>query len=170
MYAVQRDTKPMNRFVAAVLFSATALLADTAEIAYFRGVMLPSNEVPAATVAATANATVVAHIVRDDAGKIISGTVDFNVNYAFPANTTFTGLHIHAAPAGTNGGIVLRPEPDVTAAAPVVSQTGSGNITRSGSVLGTNQAALDALAGLLRDPSQYYINLHTTEFPGGAVR
>ena len=162
--------KTMNRFVVAVLLSATALLADTAEIAYFRGVMLTSNEVPATTVAATANATVIVHIVKDDTGKIISGTVDFNVNYAFPANTTFTGLHIHAAPAGTNGGIVLRPEPDVTAAAPVVSQAGSGNISRSGSVLPTNQAGLEALTGLLQNPSGYYINLHTTEFPGGAVR
>ena len=162
--------KTMNRFVVAVLLFATGLFADTAEIAYFRGVMLTSNEVPATTVQATGNATLIAHIVRDDAGKIISGTVDFNVNFAFPPATTFTGLHIHAAPAGTNGGIIIRPDPDVSAGAPVVSQTGVGSISRSGPILPTNQAGLDALAGMLRDPSQYYVNLHTTEFPGGAVR
>ena len=160
----------MNRFVLPALLCATALFADTAEIAYFRAVMLPSNEVPPTPVAATGNATVITHVVRDDTGKIISGTIDFNVNYAFPGETTFTGLHVHAAAAGVNGGIVLRPEPDVTAAAPVITQSGAGNITRSGSVLPTNQAGLDALAGLLRDPSQYYANLHTTVNPGGAIR
>ena len=35
----------MIRFAAALLF-ATALFADTAEIAYFRGIMLPANETP----------------------------------------------------------------------------------------------------------------------------
>lgn len=33
-----------------------------------------------------------------------------------------------------------------------------------------NAAGLAALQGLLDDPNQFYINLHTPEFPGGAMR
>src|SRR5437016_14656852 len=95
----------MTRAATTLIFFATALFADTSETVYFRGVMLPSNEVPAVNIAATGNATIAAHVVRNDAGKIISGSVDFTVNYAFPGAITLTGLHIHAAPAGVNGSI-----------------------------------------------------------------
>lgn len=157
----------MIRFAAALLF-ATALFADTAEIAYFRGIMLPANETPPLPLAASGNATIIAHIVRNDAGKIISGTVDFNINYAFPGAITLTGLHIHAAPAGVAGSIVL--PTDLSGTAPIVNATGVGAIAKPSQVLPTSQAALDALEGMLRDPSQYYVNLHTTDNGGGAMR
>src|SRR5438477_7154565 len=96
----------MNRLIAVLVFSA-AVFADTAETVYFRGVMLPSNEVPAVNVTATGNATIIAHLVRDDSGKITSAAVDFNVNFAFSGPITLTGLHIHAAPAGVNGSITV---------------------------------------------------------------
>src|SRR5438477_10740069 len=108
----------MNRLIAVLVFSA-ALFADTSETVYFRGVMLPSNEVPAVSIAATGNATLIAHIVRDDAGKIISGAVDFNVNYAFPGAVTLTGLHIHPGAAGVNGPVTIGT--DVSATNSIVS-------------------------------------------------
>src|SRR4029450_9611449 len=97
----------MKRLAATLIFCATAMFADTAETVFFRGVMLPSNEVPPVPIEGSSSALLTAHIVRDDSGKIISGTVDFSVDYNFPAAVTFTGLHIHPAPAGVNGPVVI---------------------------------------------------------------
>ena len=42
-------------------------------------------------------------IIRDAANNLTGATYDFTVNITgFPANTTLTGAHIHAAPAGSN--------------------------------------------------------------------
>jgi len=62
--------------------------------------------------------------------------------------SAITGLHIHQADAGVNG--------------PVVVDFG-GQLTGS--------SLLDPdLANVLADPTNFYVNLHTTEFPGGALR
>src|SRR5262249_42756312 len=47
---------------------------------------------------------------------------------------------------------------------------GSDVVNLPAQVDGTNAAALTALNGVLQDPSQYYVNIHTTEFPGGVMR
>ena len=65
-----------------------------------------------------------------------------------------TGAHIHVAPAGTPGPVVVPLNP------PDASGQSSGC------------AAVDrelALA-ILRNPENYYVNVHTTEYPAGAVR
>src|SRR5258708_40234656 len=97
-----------KRLAATLMFCATALFADTAETVFFRGVMLPTNEVPAVPIQGSSSALLVAHLVKDNSGKIVSGTVDFNVNYGFPGAVTLTGLHIHQAPAGVNVAIMIR--------------------------------------------------------------
>lgn len=57
------------------------------------------------------------------------------------------GFHIHNAPVGVNGGVVF-----------------NFNSMLSGS-------GVDVIAqAILASPTDYYLNLHTTEFPGGAVR
>jgi uncharacterized protein (TIGR03437 family) len=155
----------MTRSIALIFF-ATALFADTSETAYFRGVMLPSNETPPVSIAATGNATLIAHIVRDDSGKIISGAVDFNINHAFPGAVTLTGLHIHSGAAGVAGPVTIGT--DLSGTNSIVSQTGVGSIAKQAPAI--TQAALDTLTGMMRDPSQYYVNLHSTESPSGVIR
>ena len=59
-----------------------------------------------------------------------------------------TGVHIHEAPAGENG--------------PVVRALSFG----SDCVVVSREFAQD----LLKNPADYYINVHTDAFPGGAVR
>jgi hypothetical protein len=62
--------------------------------------------------------------------------------------------HIHAAPAGVNGPIVVPLSPPT-----------------SGSSSGCTENVDPALIQAIIDrPEQYYVNVHNAEFPGGAVR
>jgi hypothetical protein len=65
------------------------------------------------------------------------------------------GAHIHAGAAGTSGPIVV---PFRTA--PDASGTASGCVT----------AARVVVAQLLSNGENFYVNVHTTDYPGGAVR
>src|SRR5215831_20154116 len=85
----------MRKFSVAALLFAAGLSAQTADVAYFRAVMLPSNEVPATNINAKGAADIIAHLVRDDKGQIISGTVEFFLHVNFPADNNAVGLHIH---------------------------------------------------------------------------
>jgi uncharacterized protein (TIGR03437 family) len=132
----------------------------------FQQTMLPSNEVPPVTLDATAASRQVIWTLRDDAGRVQAGSVLFDLNYRFPAAVTFTGLHIHNGLAGANGGVTI--DTRVTAAAPVVSTTGVGNIYRQVTV--SNAAGVATLNTVITDPAAAYVNLHTSANPGGAVR
>jgi uncharacterized protein (TIGR03437 family) len=158
----------MMRVVCGLFLVAAALAAQTADTAYFRAVMLPSNEVPAANVTATGVADLIAHVVRDSSGQIISGTVDFLVRTNFAAANTATGLHIHTGAAGTNGGVVIGT--DLSAANNVPIAAGGTVVQRAAQVLENNTTGLTALRGMFQNPANYYVNIHTTDFAGGAMR
>jgi hypothetical protein len=64
-------------------------------------------------------------------------------------------FHIHAGAAGVNGPIVV----DFTALLP--SGIGCGVITSTDKHL---------VQKIRQHPEQYYVNMHTAEFPGGAIR
>jgi CHRD domain len=65
-----------------------------------------------------------------------------------------TAAHIHAAPAGVNGPVVVPLSPPTT-----------------GSSSGCKENVDPALIQAIIDhPEQYYVNVHNAEFPGGAVR
>ena len=151
------------------LIFVPAMLADTAETIPLIAYMQSTNEVPPSGVNATANAIVWVHVVRDSAGKIISGAVDFDVNTRFPGVNTLTGLHIHEGAAGVNAGIVI--PTDVSAANPIsVDVTGKTAIFKQVPFGAATQPGVDVIQRLLANPDNFYINLHTTANPGGAVR
>ena len=72
-------------------------------------------------------------------------------NVALPA----TAAHIHRAVAGLSGPIVLGLTPP----------GGDGTVT--GCREGVDRGSIVDIFG---DPSQYYVNVHTTEHPAGAIR
>jgi len=78
--------KRLSIALSAILLSAFAgnALADTAEIAFFRGVMTPLGFTPPTNIFAGAPGTLICHIVRDSSGKVNSGSVTFVVGYGFP--------------------------------------------------------------------------------------
>lgn len=65
-----------------------------------------------------------------------------------------TAAHIHKAPEGVNGRVV------VPLSAPNLDGLASGCV----------DVDRDLVKDILKNPDNYYINVHNTTFPGGAVR
>lgn len=91
------------------------------------------------------------------------GTIEFLFTVNNKGSETFTRAHIHKAPAGVNGGIHWD---FLEGGIPVASISDQPSQLRG--VARPRAAAV--LADLLANPSGYYVNVHSTAFPGGAVR
>jgi len=135
----------------------------------FFGLMTAAEEVPTNSTTGTANTMTIVKITRDTTGNIVSGTVTFNVAYSgMTIPTTFTGLHIHNAGFGVNGGVVINT--GIGGANTVIDDDGVGSISRDVNFDATAATALNAVKGLLANPEAYYVNIHTTVFGGGIIR
>jgi hypothetical protein len=64
-----------------------------------------------------------------------------------------TAAHIHVAPAGVAGPVVV----------PLTPPT-------SGSSSGCVSASRELLLAIIQEPEAYYVNVHNAEFPAGALR
>ena len=121
----------------------------------------PSEEVPRIKeLRADAVGSLTFDLVRDGSGAITSGEVIFYVNYDFPGSVDITGLHVHQERKGKNGAVVIN-----SGVTTFSDADGDGNITTV--VAGVAPALLQAI---LNSPRDYYVNLHTTVYPGGALR
>lgn len=131
--------------------------------------MSVNHEVPpVAGSTASGRGLITAKVTRDGAGNVASGTVEFNVDYALGGAATFTGMHIHNGGEGIAGPVVINS--GLSVGDNVNTTTGTGNITRTATVASDNASAVTALRGLVENPEQYYVNLHTTASPGGLIR
>lgn len=136
----------VRRLTAVLTLSLTILVgmassASAAEI--FTTTLTGSEEVPGPGDPDGSGFAVVAAI--PEAGLVCYGVVVFGIAPA-------TAAHIHEAPRGVAGPVVVGLEPP--------SSGGSGGCV-------SNQAEAEDIA---EDPSDYYVNVHNTEFPGGALR
>jgi hypothetical protein len=121
----------------------TALDTVTVLAAELRG----ANEVPPNSSTATGSAL----ITVDQNNRV---TWDINANGLTP-----TRGHIHEQVAGVNGSIVVNFTDNAADFNPGARLRGSGTITDA------------ALANRLRtNPSGFYVNLHSAQFPGGEIR
>jgi hypothetical protein len=148
-------------FALVLVGGATAKKPALSATPVFKLNLRPSQEVPPIKgLKADAVGSVTFDLERSAAGTITSGEVIFYFNYSFPATVNITGLHIHQAAKGTNGAIVVSSN-----IAPFTDADGHGNVTAL--VSGTSPALLQAI---LDNPRNYYVNLHTSVNPGGAMR
>ena len=165
--------KTLTRFILSLVLlvglSAVVSVADTTDTVVFRTLLSPANEVPPVTgLDASGVAIVWVHVVRDMGGNITSGSVDFQVDYSFPGTVEIVGLHIHSGPAGVNAPVVI--SSGISGAESIMDDTGTGTIVRQAFVSSGDPAAFDAMVALLSQPDQFYVNLHTSVNPGGALR
>ena len=85
------------------------------------------------------------------------GTVCFDLSWENVDGTVFAA-HIHVAPAGTNGPIVV----------PLFAGSFAGTDSVSGCVENIDR---DLIKAIRQDPSAYYVNVHSMpNFLGGAIR
>ena len=155
----------MKRFVFVLPLLLTGLFGQSVETIPFRAVLSNTNEVPAAPTAATGAATVLLHVVRDASGRIVSGSADATVSYRFPGAVTLTAMHIHKAPAGVNGSIVLGFD-----LARTEDATGVNSLPPTQAQFPTTAVTLETINELIANPDQFYFNVHSTTSPGGAIR
>jgi hypothetical protein len=129
--------------------------------------MSPANEVPPIAnpeSVARGAAQVTFTVTRDSAGVVTGGTATMYFQLLnLPSGTVIRGAHIHSAPAGVNGPIVV--DTGVSPANIVTLEAGRQEFTfRDVSVTAATMAAI------LANPSAFYFNVHTSTNPGGVAR
>jgi hypothetical protein len=90
-----------------------------------------------------------------------NGTIEFKTHILNKNGETFAAGHIHQAPVGVAGPIVVPLFVSPTPATNARHIKQSGVATLNGGTTG---------AALCTNPSAYYANYHTTAFSGGAIR
>ena len=132
----------------------------------FTAALRPSEEVPpisGAESAGSGTATITLNATKDSSGNITSATATFVVNLTgFPAGTPINMAHIHQAPAGQSGNVVVS-----TTLSPgdVTLDGGGGSFNRSGIAV-----TPDIASQLMTNPAGFYFNVHSTLNPGGVAR
>jgi hypothetical protein len=133
----------------------------------FSTLLSPSNEVPPVSGSESSGRGAVQvqfNVTRDASGGISAATANFYFQLTgFPAGTTIVGAHIHPAPAGTNGPVII--STGLTATNTVSLTNGTGDFTFS------NVPVDPALAQqILNNPGAFYFNVHSTNNGGGFAR
>src|SRR5258707_714936 len=130
---------------------ALTIISLTASVAFGQtlgAVLTASQETPPTTTPGFGNATVTFDSTR--ANITVTITV---ANLGSPINN----FHIHEGAAGVAGSVVVRP-------------TGLGGLIATGAMTVTVPIAADVAQRMVQTPANFYVNVHTTQFPGGAVR
>ena len=127
------------------LVSASAHNQRSAALRVFRVVLAGDTETPNGDPVATGSAVV---RVRSGRARVCYSLV------ARDLSSRAVAAHIHRGAAGTAGPVVI----------PLKTPNASGKAS------GCAKTKKSLVRAILRRPSRYYVNVHTREFPGGAIR
>ncbi len=117
--------------------------------------LLGANEVPAADPDGVGGAAVTFDILNS-VDPVGGAQACWDLSYANITGTP-AAAHIHRGLAGANGPVVV---PLFTATAPLGASSGTGCI----------DIAPALATEIMTTPSNFYVNVHTTDFPGGSIR
>ena len=133
----------------------------------FSAALQPANEVPPVTGTESAghgSVQVQFDLTRDAAGAITGATATFYFQLSgYPAGTTIVGAHIHPAPAGINGPVII--STGLATANTRVLDDGSGEFTFRGVI-----ADPAVVQQIINNPAAFYFNVHSPSNPGGFSR
>ncbi|HYZ78257.1 MAG TPA: CHRD domain-containing protein [Gaiellaceae bacterium] len=127
------------------LFAASAHTQRTAALRVFRVVLAGENETPAGDPVATGSAT-----IRARAGQ---ARLCYRLAVRDLSGRALAA-HVHRGAAAAAGPVVI----------PLKTPNAAGKAS------GCAKAKKALVRAIVRRPSRYYVNVHTREFPGGAVR
>ena len=168
----------MHRSIALLAIAASVLLAaacgsdettapSSAAPLVFSALLSPANEVPPVTNAENAGHGAVQvqfDVTRDTSGYITAATGTFYFQLVDdPAGTVIQGAHIHPAPAGTNGPVVI--STGLATANTVSLPSGTGDFTFRN--VFSDPAIVQQIAN---NPGAFYFNVHSPNNPGGFSR
>ncbi|PYR74601.1 MAG: hypothetical protein DMF87_22150 [Acidobacteria bacterium] len=133
----------------------------------FSATLVPSNEVPPVSNAEQAGhgAVQIQFDLTRDAGGAITGAVGtfyFQLT-GYPPGTTIVGAHIHPAPAGVNGPVII--STGLATANTRVLDDGTGEFSFTGVF-----ADPALVQQIINNPPAFYFNVHSTTNPGGFSR
>ena len=138
----------MRRIPIIIVLSILSLISATAFGQTLGAVLTGSQETPPTTTSGFGNATVTFDSTR---ANITTTITVANLGAAI------NNFHIHEGPPGVAGPVV-------------VNLIGLGGVFIGGTMTVTTPIAADVAQRMLQNPGNFYVNVHTTQFPGGAVR
>src|SRR6185295_8247614 len=141
--------------------------APSAAPVVFSALLSPANEVPPVGGSESAGHGAVQvqfDFNRDASGAITSavGTFYFQLS-GYPPGTTIVGAHIHPAPAGVNGPVII--STGLATANTVTLTDGSGEFVFRG--VFSDPAVVQQI---INNPAAFYFNVHSPSNPGGFSR
>jgi len=119
-----------------------------------------SNETAAAPDTGSMPATLTLYTVRNSDGSIAAGTFLVDLDFRFAVPQQFLGVQIHRGITGQDGAAAIALLSNLS------SDAGSGNLHAWSLPL----IEPGVLRDLVREPSEFYLNVHTAAAPAGAVR
>jgi hypothetical protein len=137
--------KSILPFAAAALVALAFPATGAAKVAHLKAHLTGKSEVPAADSDGSGRAEIRLNAKK---GKVCYEITTKNINGASAA-------HIHAGKKGVNGDVLV----------PLFA--GSGGSHLQGCVKDIAKSTIKAIA---RHPKRYYVNVHNTDFPNGAIR
>jgi len=145
---IHREEENMRRIPIIIALTILSLTTSVAFGQTLGAVLSASQETPPTTTPGFGNATVTFDATR--ANITVTITV---ANLGSPINN----FHIHEGAAGVAGPVVI-------------NLIGLGGTFNNGTMTGTFPVASDVAQRMVQNPGNFYVNVHTVAFPGGAIR